>query len=50
VTFGPAPNGSEQPAALDISDLTVSYGESTVLRGVSLSVAAGSVTALLGPN
>jgi len=36
--------------ALDVVGLEVGYGRSTVLRDVSISVAAGSVTALLGPN
>ena len=31
-------------------DVVAGYGDTTVLRGVSLTVAPGSVTALLGPN
>ena len=37
-------------ALLEIEDLTAGYGATTVLRGVTLSVAAGSVTALVGSN
>lgn len=33
-----------------IEDLTVAYGDHHVLNGMSLSVAAGSITALLGGN
>jgi branched-chain amino acid transport system ATP-binding protein len=35
---------------LQINDLTGGYGETTVLRGVSLMVPDSSVVALLGPN
>jgi branched-chain amino acid transport system ATP-binding protein len=38
------------PAALEITGLTAGYGRTTVLRDVSVSVAPGSVTALVGPN
>ncbi|GAA0619801.1 ABC transporter ATP-binding protein [Sporichthya brevicatena] len=33
-----------------VTDVTAGYGESTVLRGVSLEVPDGTVAALLGPN
>ncbi len=33
-----------------VDDVTAGYGESTVLRGVSLEVPDGAVAALLGPN
>jgi branched-chain amino acid transport system ATP-binding protein len=36
--------------ALEVSDLVVGYGETTVLRGVDLVVPAGKVVALLGAN
>jgi ABC-2 type transport system ATP-binding protein len=36
--------------AIEISGLTKSYGDHTVLRGVDLSVAAGTIFALLGSN
>jgi branched-chain amino acid transport system ATP-binding protein len=42
-----------QPAAaalLDVSDLRVNYGAVAAIRGVSVSVAAGEVVALLGAN
>jgi branched-chain amino acid transport system ATP-binding protein len=38
------------PPALEVTDLSSGYGDTTVLRGVSLTVPAGAVTALLGPN
>jgi branched-chain amino acid transport system ATP-binding protein len=43
------PTGSAPPA-LEVSGLTSGYGHTTVLRDVSLTVPAGAVTALLGPN
>jgi branched-chain amino acid transport system ATP-binding protein len=35
---------------LEIADLVTAYGKIEALRGVSLSVAQGSITCLLGPN
>jgi branched-chain amino acid transport system ATP-binding protein len=35
---------------LEIDNVTAGYGDTTVLRGVSLTVPAGRVVALLGPN
>ena len=50
----PASNRTaDQPAAaplLEVSDLRVNYGAVSAIRGVSLSVAAGEVVALLGAN
>jgi branched-chain amino acid transport system ATP-binding protein len=37
-------------AALELRNISASYGRTAVLRDVSLRVAAGSVTALIGPN
>jgi branched-chain amino acid transport system ATP-binding protein len=37
-------------AALELRDVVAGYGHATVLRNVSLTVAAGGVTALLGAN
>ena len=39
-----------EPATLEIKDLLVYYGESTILRGVDLTVPPKSVLALLGRN
>ncbi|MFJ3667415.1 ABC transporter ATP-binding protein [Streptomyces sp. NPDC090106] len=41
---------AEAPPCLELRDVDASYGTTTVLRGVSLKVAPGSVTALIGPN
>ena len=35
---------------IELHDLTVGYGERTVLRDVSLDFPPGQVTVLLGPN
>jgi branched-chain amino acid transport system ATP-binding protein len=37
-------------ALLEVVDLWAGYGQSTVLRGVSLEVAEGEAVALMGPN
>jgi branched-chain amino acid transport system ATP-binding protein len=37
-------------AVLEIADLVTAYGKIQALKGVSLSVAQGSITCLLGPN
>jgi len=41
---------SMQSDTIHLRDVTLSYGDHRVLAGLSLSVAAGSVTALLGGN
>lgn len=41
--------GADAPA-LQLTDIVAGYEQTTVLRGVSLTVPAGSVVALLGPN
>ena len=38
------------PLALELRDVTGGYGQTTVLRGVSITVPASGVVALLGPN
>jgi branched-chain amino acid transport system ATP-binding protein len=45
---GSGTNG--EPTALELVDVAAGYGRTAVLRGVSLAVPAGQVTALLGPN
>ena len=40
----------ENAPAIDITGLTKSFGDQPVLRGVDLTVATGTVCALLGPN
>ena len=37
-------------ALLELSDISVQYGEIEALRGVSLSIEEGAVIALLGAN
>ncbi len=37
-------------AALEVRDLTVAFGRVEVVRGVSLTVAAGTVVGVVGPN
>jgi branched-chain amino acid transport system ATP-binding protein len=37
-------------ALLDVKDLCAGYGDVPVLRGVDLSITAGSITALIGAN
>jgi branched-chain amino acid transport system ATP-binding protein len=39
-----------EPPVLDLRDVSAAYGRFRALFGVSLSVPAGSVTALVGPN
>jgi branched-chain amino acid transport system ATP-binding protein len=39
-----------EPALLDVRDLHVAYGRTTVLHGVSITVAMGELVALLGTN
>ncbi|HUN34471.1 MAG TPA: ABC transporter ATP-binding protein [Trebonia sp.] len=41
---------SQASAAIEVRDLTMSYGDRPVLRGVDFEVRAGEVFCLLGPN
>ena len=45
-----APAGGSAPPVLELRDVSAAYGRFRALFGVSLSVTAGSVTALVGPN
>lgn len=45
-----APASVATAAALEVRDLDKTFGDSPVLRGVSLSVAVGEVLVLLGPS
>ena len=47
---GGASAAEPQQAILEVTDLTVSYGAVTAVRGASLRVAAGEVVALIGAN
>jgi ABC-2 type transport system ATP-binding protein len=38
------------PVAVEIRELTMRYGDTTAVDGLSLDVATGSITAILGPN
>jgi branched-chain amino acid transport system ATP-binding protein len=42
--------GTGAPPAVELTGVDAGYGTTPVLRGVSLSVPAGGVTALVGPN
>jgi branched-chain amino acid transport system ATP-binding protein len=45
-----APSADSANEALVATDLTVRYGHAIAVRGVDVSVPAGSVTAVVGPN
>jgi branched-chain amino acid transport system ATP-binding protein len=45
-----APDAVTAAPALEVRDLYSGYGATTVVRGVSLTLPAGSVGALIGPN
>lgn len=40
----------EEPAALEIRDLRIGYGNRIVVPGLSVSLRQGAITALVGPN
>ena len=43
-------NGAMIESALEVQNLTMSYGDKTVVDDVSFSVARGTIAAILGPN
>src|SRR4051794_32268308 len=47
--MGSSENGSQQPA-IDVRQLTKSFGEVQAVRGVGFEVATGEVFGFLGPN
>lgn len=46
----PGPGAVQSPPALELRDVSAAYGRFRALFGVSMSVPAGSVTALVGSN
>ncbi|MBB4931614.1 branched-chain amino acid transport system ATP-binding protein [Lipingzhangella halophila] len=44
------PSGPPDHSVIEVDDLVVRYGAATALQGVSLSVGAGEMVALVGPN
>ena len=48
--MGAMARAPEAPAALEVRDVSLAFGGIRALSGVSLSVPAGSITALIGPN
>ncbi|MGQ1795681.1 amino acid ABC transporter ATP-binding protein [Kocuria oceani] len=49
-TVAPTPVETYRGASLDVRELTLAFGEIEVLRGVSLSVPAGTTTCIIGPS
>lgn len=47
---GPAPRGSEKPAALSVHDLCVDYQQRPVLSDINLTLKEGQFGCLIGPN
>lgn len=45
-----APTPSAAPPAIELRDLAVGYGRSSVLRGIDLTVASGELVGLVGPS
>lgn len=50
VSRHPHDEGDDQAQAIEVVDLTKSFGAMQVIRGVDLSVAPGEVVCLIGPN
>lgn len=46
----PMDNGSSSPAAIEVRDLVVDYGDRRALDSFSLAVEQGAIVGLLGPN
>jgi branched-chain amino acid transport system ATP-binding protein len=47
---GPAPSALRAVAALELDEVSIAYDRAPVVRGLTLSVGAGEVVALLGAN
>jgi branched-subunit amino acid ABC-type transport system permease component/ABC-type branched-subunit amino acid transport system ATPase component len=45
-----SPGQRVTPRTLELRDVTLKFGEATVLRGVNLTVAPGEIVGLIGPN
>ena len=45
-----ASNDKEIPGRIEVNNLEISYGESEVIKGISLSFPPGKVTAIIGPS
>ena len=45
---GPPLPASKQPAAVEVKDLSIKFGERTILDHISLTLAPGTVTAIVG--
>lgn len=50
VSDDPLPSGIRHPAEVVVEDLTVRYGDTVALDSVSVSIAAGSVTGVVGSS
>jgi phosphate transport system ATP-binding protein len=50
VRIAPAPAPAQRETVFDIDDLTVAYGKSVAVKGVSLDVYRNAITAVIGPS
>ena len=49
-TSTPAPGTGAAPSRLSAADVTLGYGDRTVVEGLDLDVLAGGITTVIGPN